>query len=346
MGNNTYHWLVLTGVPYENSGGGQRAAQIVRNLLNRGHEITYVYAINYKEKDSSFILPKSPNFQTVHVDKFSSYNFIKNLNKMIKLIILVEVPHFSFLPIINRLEKYSFKIIYEYIDPWDTELGKGWYNKEIESRIMEKADILTATALSLKKKLEQSNKKTVHLLPNAYNNEIFTLQKKYLKPLDLPCEPIITYIGALWGSWFDIDMVIHLGKSLSNCNIVLIGEYNGQYDDIVPSNIYFLGLKSQFQLPAYLFYSNMGIIPFKINRLTEGVNPLKVYEYLAMGLDVVSTPMEELKGIPNVFLANNKKEFVYMVKEVLTSNTKTQNIENWLKKHSWDERVKKLISLL
>lgn len=35
-----------------------------------------------------------------------------------------------------------------------------------------------------------------------------------------------------------------------------------------------------------------------------------------------------------------------MVKEVLTSNTKTQNIENWLKKHSWDERVKKLISLL
>lgn len=346
MEKNIYHWLILTGVPYENSGGGQRAAQIAKKLFEHGHEITYVYAMDYIEKNSAFILPKSPNFRTAHVNKFSPYNFIKNLNKMRKLVILVEVPHFSFLSIINRLEKYSFKIIYETIDPWDTELGKGWYDKKIETTIIKKADILTATASSLKTKLEKNSKKIVHLLPNAYDDKIFNLEKEYLKPLDLPPAPIIIYIGALWGSWFDIDMVVYLGRSLPNYNFVLIGEYNGQYDEISPSNIYFPGLKPQSQLPAYLLYSNIGIIPFKINRLTEGVNPLKVYEYLAMGLTVVSTPMEELKEIPNVFLANSKTEFSNTIKEILTNNIKTQNIENWLKNHNWEQRVEKLISLL
>ncbi|MCF6460034.1 glycosyltransferase [Clostridium sp. Cult3] len=345
MSKVSTQWLILTGVPFQNSGGGQRAAQIAKTLLGYGHHITYVYAIDYIEKGNSQTLIENENFKTMHVNRFSISKFIKNLKKDIKLIILIEVPHPSFLPIINSFKNLASNIIYELIDPWDTELGKGWYDIKIEWKIIDLANILTATALSLKKRLEQKTNRLVHLIPNAYDDILFNPHIHYNRPIDLPDNPIIGYVGALWGSWFDIHLIIKLANKYSNYNIVLIGEYNDQFDGLVPSNVHFVGLKPQYELPAYLFHFQLGLIPFKVNDLTFGVNPLKVYEYLAMGLPVVSTNMPELKEMPNVFLAKNDKQFLHLVKSILDNDLKTVNVEHWLKKHNWHSRVNKLLLL-
>ena len=46
---------------------------------------------------------------------------------------------------------------------------------------------------------------------------------------------------------------------------------------------------------------NVGLIPFRLNQLTRGVNPNKLYEYLAAGIPVVSTRFsEEVLGYPDV----------------------------------------------
>ncbi|MGV8147231.1 MAG: hypothetical protein ACLKAK_10220 [Alkaliphilus sp.] len=36
------HWLILTGMPFDDSGGGQRAAQIARTLVNHENQVTYI----------------------------------------------------------------------------------------------------------------------------------------------------------------------------------------------------------------------------------------------------------------------------------------------------------------
>lgn len=335
---NTFHWLILTGVPFENSGGGQRAAQIARTLLNNGHQITYVYAIDYREENAKVDIPTS-NFETFHVSRFPTYRFImKQFKSPNKLMILVEVPHPNFLPIIKYLKKYSFKTIYELIDPWDTELGHGWYQRSIEDEILELADVLTATAVSLQKKLEKRTGRSVRLFPNAYNDNLF-VRGEYERPKDLPPGPIIGYVGALWGSWFDVDLVLGIAKRYPNYNIVLIGEYINQFDHITLPNIYFLGLKPQRELPAYLSYFQVGIIPFKVDEITHGVNPLKVYEYLAMGLPVVSIFIPELRGIPNVFLANSQENFIEKIGIALNSEAEFDELEDWLRQHTWEARI-------
>ncbi|HET6463327.1 MAG TPA: glycosyltransferase, partial [Candidatus Krumholzibacteria bacterium] len=43
-------------------------------------------------------------------------------------------------------------------------------------------------------------------------------------------------------------------------------------------------------VPRVLAGFDVGLIPFKLNPLTAGVNPNKLYEYLAAGVPVVSTP--------------------------------------------------------
>lgn len=346
MSVNYCQWLILTGVPFQNSGGGQRAAQIAKTLLSYGHQIEYIYAIDYMEKDNYQTQINNEHFKTMHVSRFSVSNFIKNLQKDIKLIILVEVPHPSFLPIVNALKRLASEIIYELIDPWDTELGKGWYDIKVEKNIVDQANILTATAVYLKKRLEHNTNRLVHLIPNAYDDILFNPHVHYNRPIDLPDGPIIGYVGALWGSWFDIQLIIKLASKYSNCNIVLIGEYNGQYDSLVPLNVHFIGLKPQHKLPVYLSHFKLGLIPFKVNKVTFGVNPLKVYEYLAMGLPVVSTNMPELQDMPNVFIAKDEEHFLYLVKAILDKNIKTTNIENWLMDNNWHSRVGKLLDLI
>jgi hypothetical protein len=60
--------------------------------------------------------------------------------------------------------------------------------------------------------------------------------------------------------------------------------------------MHFLGRKPYEQLPAYCKYFDVGLIPFKISELTRAVNPIKLREYLAAGLPVVSTPLPEVLG--------------------------------------------------
>lgn len=345
MINNLFHWLILTGVPYENSGGAQRAAQISKTLLEIGHKVSYVYAINYNEKKTINVdIPRS-SFQTSYVRNFSSYKFIKNLNLNNKLIILIEVPHPSFLPIIKTLKRYSTKIIYDLIDPWDTELGHGWYHKSIEYEIIKQSNIFTATAIKLQSQLKQKTNKPVHLIPNAYDNNLF-IKKIYERPMDLPPEPIIGYVGALWGSWFDIDLVFQVARQFPKYNIVLIGEYLNQFNNIAPSNVYFLNIKAQKDLPPYLSYFNVALIPFKTNKLTEGVNPLKVYEYLAMGLPVVSTLMPELENIPSIFLAEYKKDFIEKINIASSTTVDFSQVANWLEQNTWKSRINRLLELI
>ena len=60
-------------------------------------------------------------------------------------------------------------------------------------------------------------------------------------------------------------------------------------------NIHFLGRKPYADLPAYCRQFDVGLIPFKVNELTRAVNPIKLREYLAAGLPVVSTPLPEVR---------------------------------------------------
>jgi hypothetical protein len=59
-------------------------------------------------------------------------------------------------------------------------------------------------------------------------------------------------------------------------------------------NMHFLGRKPYADLPAYCREFDVGLIPFRINELTLAVNPIKLREYLAAGLSVVSTPLPEV----------------------------------------------------
>ena len=124
----------------------------------------------------------------------------------------------------------------------------------------------------------------------------------------------------------------------------MIGRNNVSIDKYkLLKNIKFLGPKKFETLPSYCRYFDCAIMPFKINDMTLNVNPLKMREYLAAGVQVVSTALPEAKNHGSyVKIANTYDEFVLHIKEILQENVSRALISESVKGDSWAARYRVL----
>jgi glycosyltransferase involved in cell wall biosynthesis len=104
---------------------------------------------------------------------------------------------------------------------------------------------------------------------------------------------------------------------------VLIGRTKRDLAEVLKhDNIRFLGVKPFEQLPAYNRAFDVATIPFVINNLTESSNPLKLFEYLASGLPVVSVDIPEVVGHGgDVKVARDHGEFITLTEVALSENS-------------------------
>ena len=128
-----------------------------------------------------------------------------------------------------------------------------------------------------------------------------------------PEKPRLGYIGAL-APWVDFEAVADLAGRHPEWEIVLVGPIlHGIEDQILKltslPNVFHLAAVSYDRLPEVLRQFNVGLIPFRLNQLTRGVNPNKLYEYLAAGLPVVATRFsQEVQRYPGLVKAVNGGE--------------------------------------
>ena len=106
--------------------------------------------------------------------------------------------------------------------------------------------------------------------------------------------PVIGFFGLL-ADWVDLDLVRALALRRPDWSFALVGKHATGVGAIrgLP-NIHLLGQKPYALLPAYCRGFDVGMIPFRSNVLTLRANPLKLREYLAAGLPVVSTSLPEV----------------------------------------------------
>jgi len=109
--------------------------------------------------------------------------------------------------------------------------------------------------------------------------------------------PIIGFWGLI-ADWVDLQLIRHVADAFSGGTVVLIGNSTTDMKSIEGArNIRFLGRKPYADLPRYAKAFDVALMPFKVNELTLASNPLKVREYLAAGLPVVSTAIPEVERL-------------------------------------------------
>ncbi len=339
-------FFILAGVPIDDTGGGARCAQIAQELLRQNYWVVYVNRYPKYESKETGIRIVHPNLHTFEAGKFNWEAFQgrhEGLLAGLPKFALVDFPSADFLPLIQKIHAAGGTVLYEMVDDWNTPLGGDWYSPAVEEQIIRSSDGLVATAPVLQDKLQALSGRTALLLPNAVNSRLFDPQRAYPVPPDLPqAEWTAIYVGALWGDWFDWDLLAAAARRYPQAAVVVVGDYRGQCSD-APPNLHFLGLKPQAALPAYLAHADVALIPWKVNEITQATSPLKLYEYLAMRRPVVAPLLRPLAGIPGVHLAGSREEYLALIERARREPFPAAQVDEFVRANNWQERLSRLL---
>ena len=225
---------------------------------------------------------------------------------------------------------------------------------QMEREIVQKADVVFSSSERIFQRLKKINRR-VYIIPNGVDIEHFkktSLVTAKPKELQDVSKPIVGFVGVVQ-KWIDLDLLAKVTNSVG-CYMIIIGpvEINiSKYREI--KNMRFLGKIDYGNLPNYIRWFDVAVFPFKVNELTQGVNPVKIYEYLAAGKLVVSVDLPEIRKLKDVcFISKDDDEFIENIKKAIKlSNSKemANRIEKGLEiaeQNSWNERIIKIERIL
>lgn len=219
-------------------------------------------------------------------------------------------------------------------------------------RAVSSADLVLTASDKLYQMASALNSR-VYLLPNACDYDYFSgSSKRDYQEADGDItgikRPIIGYIGVV-ASWCDLDLITAVADNFPHCNLVIIGPlYNVSQVPQRP-NIHWLGFKPYEKLAAYARSFDLGIIPFKNTSMTESVNPIKMWEYMAAGLPVVATALPEAKKHGDLVLySENQAQFLSNVELALYHDTpeKKQQRQQLAQENSWMQRAQTVLEII
>jgi glycosyltransferase involved in cell wall biosynthesis len=107
-------------------------------------------------------------------------------------------------------------------------------------------------------------------------------------------------------------------------------------------NVHLLGRKPHDQLAAYCKGFDVGLIPYRIDERMRFVNPIKLREYLAAGLPVVSTAVPEVRRYPALAtVADDHAAFIAGVELALASDSPAARAarSDAMRSETWHARV-------
>ena len=152
--------------------------------------------------------------------------------------------------------------------------------------------------------------------------------------------PVIGYIGTI-GYWFDWSLVIALAQANPMACLRLVGPVYNVPKVTLPRNIELIPPCDHHAAMLHMQDFSVGLIPFKINELTASVDPIKYYEYRAMGLPVLSTDFGQMslrKGEQGIFVMDGNSDLSALVKIALAYNPGMDEILEFRSKNSWSDR--------
>jgi hypothetical protein len=159
------------------------------------------------------------------------------------------------------------------------------------------------------------------------------------RPLRKNKQQIAGYVGTI-GNWFDWALVIALATSHPNTIFRLIGPLYGR-PPALPSNICLEPALAHNEALLAMVQFDIGLIPFKKTSLTSSVDPIKFYEYRALGLPVVSSAFGEMtlrRRCEGVYLLESNSDMADVVDRALMHSTSLESTTQFRKDNSWQNR--------
>ena len=168
---------------------------------------------------------------------------------------------------------------------------------------------------------------------------------------NLSTQKKVGYIGTL-DFRFDIDIMEHAIKELQDVLFEFTGYLlNHSIKDRLSKykNVSFFNSVKSYEVPKLLSQYDLGIIPYKMDEVNKNIYPLKINEYLAVGVPVVMTAFADLADFKDMAKsAENKSLFKSHIENELKNDTNTliKNRIAFAKQNSWEGRANEFSSII
>jgi glycosyltransferase involved in cell wall biosynthesis len=137
---------------------------------------------------------------------------------------------------------------------------------------------------------------------------------------DIP-HPVIGFFGYIERKWLDFDLIREMAAKKPDWQIVLVGKSIMDLSMLErTANIHIVGQRHFNVMPRYGKAFDVCTIPFLVNDMTLHANPIKLWEYLAMGKPVVSTDLPEVGTVEQegvVEIGTDHDDFIAKVEACL-----------------------------
>jgi glycosyltransferase involved in cell wall biosynthesis len=249
---------------------------------------------------------------------------------------------------LERMRKRA--VFYDYNDHPFQFAGVPEWTREYWPRTARQVDHFFAVSEFYRRELERETDRPVTLIGNGVEYEHFAAPRAI--PTDLAAwpRPWIGYLGLL-SHFLDFDTLETLRAGRRGGTLVLIGPGSPATDERIRAlaareGVACLGARPYEEVPAYMQALDVGVIPFRAqDRYVQGINPNKVYQYLAAGRPVVTTPVQDLAPLfPALQFASSPAEMAAAVGAALDAGVRPEACRSLARPHDWSGLADRMVS--
>jgi glycosyltransferase involved in cell wall biosynthesis len=225
------------------------------------------------------------------------------------------------------------------------------YVRSLEDGLLKNADLVAYVSRALMKSEAELTGERAFFLDHGVDLEHFRPRLPEEEPADLRAipHPRIGFFGGFDDYTTDLGLLERVAREIPHAQLVLIGGAGIsmiRFESI--PNVHWLGPRPYNDIPRYGSGFDVALMPWVRNEWIQNCNPVKLKEYLALGLSVVTTDFPEAWPYKEwMRIAGDAEDFVAKVRLALacggpgTPRDRMQAVAH----ASWDARAEKLIEV-
>ncbi len=240
-------------------------------------------------------------------------------------------------------------VVYDVTDDWSSydqpEAGRQRTIAQ-DAALCRRADATIVCSQRLRE-MKAGLARSLHLIPNGVDAD------HYLAVDGPPAvawpRPVLGYTGTIHGDRVDVELVRAVADRWPG-TLVLIGPdllRPAERDRLAVANVKRVGPVAYADVPRYMAGFDACMVPHRVTRFTESLNPIKLWEYLAAGKPIVSTPVAGFRDFPDlVRLADTAERFLAAAGAAVAGDGLRDARRAVARQHSWAGRVDEVEAVL
>jgi teichuronic acid biosynthesis glycosyltransferase TuaH len=272
--------------------------------------------------------------EVIFASIFKRWNVIRQFD-------LIIVTH----PLLARYAMWHANMIYDLHDDnanfYPVESFLHEYIRKRNKEALHKARLVVFSSSYLQTKFTAETQCST-IVRNGHN--ISLRPKKSFSPTPDIAKKIF-YFGTV-SSWFDQRLLLHSLERAIRVEYHVIGPID--ISRVAHKRIKWYGPLPHLTMLNLCSDADAFVMPFRITPLIKGVDPVKLYEYIAFGQPIITMYYSEVaRFAPFVYFYHNVDEYHTLIKRLevndLPPKGEKKQVEDFLHNSSWSVRAREMI---